>query len=97
MANLPPEAPFLAIGEPRRALDRLSLRKRLWAACDAAGLPRRGGLGWLRHEAATLLRERGDGLRDSTNGERPARREPWPLFSHPVGLRLTKSGPRAGA
>lgn len=66
VANLQPEAPFLALGgegEPRRALDRLSLRKRLWRACDAAGLPRRGGLGWLRHEAATLLRERGESLR----------------------------------
>lgn len=62
VANLPPESPFLALGIPRRALDRLSLRKRLWAACDAAGLPRRGGLGWLRHEAATLLRERGESL-----------------------------------
>jgi integrase len=60
--------PFLAIGEPRRALDRLSLRKRLWAACDAAGLPRRGGLGWLRHEAATLLRERGESLQKVGQG-----------------------------
>lgn len=57
------QEPFLALGDPPRPLDRLSLRKRLWRACAAAGLPRRGGLGWLRHEAATLLRERGESLR----------------------------------
>jgi ParB family chromosome partitioning protein len=65
VASQKPEAaqePFLALGTPPRPLDRLSLRKRLWRACDAAGLPRRGGLGWLRHEAATLLRERGESL-----------------------------------
>lgn len=68
VARLQPEAPFLAIGDPPRPLDRLSLRKRLWAACDAAGLPRRGGLGWLRHEAVTLLRERGESLQKVGQG-----------------------------
>lgn len=66
--RLAPQEPFLALGDPRRALDRLSLRKRLWAACGAAGMPKKGGLGWLRHEAVTLLRETGESLARVTRG-----------------------------
>ena len=68
VASQTPEAPFLAIGDPRRPLDRTSLRKRVWVACGAAGLPRRGGLGWLRHEAITLLRETGESLTRVSRG-----------------------------
>jgi integrase len=71
--NLPDDAPFLAITSrrprgragilKRRALEKGSLRKRLEAASEAAGLPSRGGVGWLRHQAATVARTSGQGLK----------------------------------
>jgi integrase len=67
--DLPPGAPFLAIlaargrGALRRQpLQKDSLRKRLRAASVAAGIPVRQGLGWLRHQAATLASASGQGI-----------------------------------
>lgn len=66
--DLPPEAPFLAVlarrprgrhGLRRLPLLKESLKKRLRRACKAAGIPERGGVGWLRHQAATLARASG--------------------------------------
>ena len=65
------EAPFLTIQSrrprkggrlQRRSLTKDSLRKRLQVACKAAGIPARGGLGWLRHQAVTLARTSGAGI-----------------------------------
>lgn len=70
--RLPLEAPFLAIesrrprgrrGKPtRQPLTKDALRKRLRKACRPAEISPRGGLGWLRHQAATLASASGQGI-----------------------------------
>lgn len=64
-ADLPPDAPFLAVGTGagRRQLGPWSLRRALARAAEAAGLPARASIGWTRAQAATLAREGGVGLR----------------------------------
>ncbi len=59
--DLPPEAPFLALGkgEHRRELGASSLRRALERACLKAKVPRKTTVGWTRAQAATLIREAG--------------------------------------
>jgi integrase len=70
--NLPPSAPFLAIRSDRKGsalrrhtLTKDSLQKRLRKASRDAGIPERGGVGWLRHQAATLARASGADLKSA--------------------------------
>ena len=65
-ADVAPDAPLLAwvlkSGE-RRPLRQETVRRSVEDACRRAGVPVRGGLGWLRAQAATLARTSGESLR----------------------------------
>lgn len=66
LPKLPPDAPLLAVvsrrdhkRKARNPLGSSSLRRALRAASAAAGVIERGGVGWLRHQHATIARRGG--------------------------------------